>query len=130
MPGAAGFPVLNMLLYLVIVISPVAACWMVMRLPRLIRRLRRRPQVVSTHPPIEKVAADLRRLHNLLAQFGPGTPIVRRRGTLQAYDCLLMQACTAVEVDHRLDRLPPGTSLELERIRVEESLRAAGLVIR
>jgi hypothetical protein len=129
MPGSAGVPVLNMLLYLVIVISPPAACWILLRLPRVVRRLRRRP-VVTAHPPIEQVAADLRRVHQLLAHFGPGTPVVRRRGTLQAYDALLMQACLAIGIDHQLDQLPPGMSLELERLRVEESLRSAGLVIR
>jgi hypothetical protein len=129
MPGSSGLPVLNMLLYLVIAIAPTAACWMVLRLPRLLRRFRRtRP--VTAYPPIEQVAADLRRVHRLLAHFGPGTPVVRRRGTLQAYDALLIQACQAVDVDHRLDLLQPGTSLELERLRVEESLRSAGLMIR
>lgn len=119
-----------MLLYLVIVISPPAACWILLRLPRLFRRLRRRRPVVAPYPPIEQVAADLRRVHQLLAHFGPGTPVVRRRGTLQAYDALLVQACLAVGIDHRLDQLPPGMSLELERLRVEESLISAGLVIR
>jgi hypothetical protein len=130
MPGSAGLPVLNMLLYLVIVISPPAACWILLRLPRLFRRLRRRPPPAPARPPIEKVAADLRRLHRLLAHFGPGTPVVRRRGTLLAYDALLIQACLAIDIDHQLDQLPPGMSLELERLRVEESLKDAGLVIR
>jgi hypothetical protein len=118
-----------MLLYLMIVTGLPAACWILLRLPRLLRRLRRRPEI-APHPPIEQVAADLRRVHRLLAHFGPGTPVVRRRGTLQAYDALLMQACFAVGIDHELDRLPPGMSLELERLRVEESLKDAGLVIR
>jgi hypothetical protein len=118
-----------MLLYLVIVISPPAACWILLRLPRLFRRLRRHPPAPA-HPPIEQVAADLRRVHRLLAHFGPGTPVVRRRGTLQAYDALLTQACLAVGIDHELDRVAPGMSLELERLRVEESLKDAGLVIR
>jgi hypothetical protein len=129
MPGPAGFPALNMLLYLVIVFSPPAVCWLLLRLPRVTRRLRRAAPAPA-NPPIEQVAADLRRLHQLLAHFGPGTPIVRRQGTLQAYDALLMQACLAVDITHQLDQLPPGLTLELERLRVEESLRSAGLVIR
>jgi hypothetical protein len=48
---------------------------------------------------------------------------------LQAYDQLLIQACRAVDVSHRIDQLPPGTDLELERLRVEEQLRDAGLAI-
>jgi hypothetical protein len=75
------------------------------------------------------VSADLRRVHRILAGFGSGTPAVRRLGTRQAYDALLAQACRAVEVEHRLDSLPEGMDRELERLRVEESLRSAGLVI-
>ncbi len=56
--------------------------------------------------------------------------MIRRTGALRAYDALLMQACRAVDVPHRLDQLPTGTPLEVERLRVEESLMSAGLVIR
>lgn len=56
--------------------------------------------------------------------------MVRRTGALQAYDALLMQACRAIDVPHRLDQLPMGTPLEVERLRVEQSLISAGLVIR
>jgi hypothetical protein len=129
MSGAAGLPVTNMLLYLAIVISPTAVCWMVLRIPRLVRRLSGHGPQPADGPPIEQLAADLRRVHRLLVHYGPGTPYVRRAGTLQAYDELLKQACLAVDVQHRLDRLPPGTELELERLRVEESLRCAGLAI-
>jgi hypothetical protein len=128
MPGEDTVPVANMLLYLVIAIVPTAACWALLRLPRLVRRFRRTRPVV-TNPPIERVAADLRRVHRVLNAFGPGTPMVRRRGALQAYDSLLIQACQAVDVPHRLDAMA-GTPLEIERLRVEQSLISAGLVIR
>ncbi|MET0132852.1 MAG: hypothetical protein ABW215_04585 [Kibdelosporangium sp.] len=128
MSGPAGFPLTNTLLYLAIAISPTAVCWLVLRAPRLVRKLRQQSPAADG-PPIEQLAADLRRVRRLLAHHAPGTPIVRRRGTLQAYDELLRQACLAVDVRHRLDVLPPGTELELERLRVEESLRSAGLVI-
>lgn len=118
-----------MLLYLAIVISPTAVCWMVLKIPRLVRRFSGHGPALAAGPPIEQLAADLRRVHRLLIQYGPGTPLVRRTGTLQAYDELLKQACLAVDVKHRLDRLPPGADLELERLRVEESLRTAGLAI-
>jgi hypothetical protein len=97
-----------------------------------VRWTRRRHQRESlpTGPPIEQLAADLRRVQRVLAHYGPGTPVVRRIGTLQAYDALLVQACCAVDIEHQLNKLPSGIALELERLRVEESLRTAGLVIR
>jgi hypothetical protein len=129
MAGQAGFPVGNMLLYVGIALIPTAACAAVMWAPRVIRRIRRRPAPLAQGPPIEKLAADLRRVHRVLAGYEQGTPLVRRVGTLQAYDELLIQACRAVDVDQRIDRLRPGTELELERLRVEEQLRHAGLAI-
>jgi hypothetical protein len=128
MAGPAGAPVLNMLLYVVISFVPTAVCGAFLWLPRLVERFRRR-KPAAPGPPIEKIAADLRRVHRILVRYEPGTPRVRRLGTLQAYDQLLIQACQAVEVDHRIDKLPPGTDLELERLRVEERLREAGLAI-
>lgn len=118
-----------MLLYLLIAITPTAACWALLRLPRLMSRFRRQHEVAAS-PPIERIAADLRRVHRILTGYGPGTPMVRRAGALRAYDCLLMQACRAVDVPHRLDQVPTGTPLEIERLRVEQSLMSAGLVIR
>ena len=67
--------------------------------------------------------------HRLLAQFRPGTPMARRVGTRQAYDALLVEACDAVDVEQRLDQMPEGLAREVERLRLEESLRSAGLAI-
>lgn len=125
----AGVPIFNILLYGVIAMIPTAVCGAILWIPRLVSRLGRRRPAVPTGPPIEKLAADLRRVHRVLTNYAPGTPVVRRIGTLQAYDELLIQACRAVDVDHQIGRLPPGTDLELERLRVEEQLRDAGLAI-
>jgi hypothetical protein len=120
-----------MLLFLAIAIIPTALAAAVLAVPRLVRwARRRRPAPVLAGPPIEQLAADLRRVHRVLEQYGPGTPVVRRVGTLQAYDALLTQACSAMDIEHELNKLPSGMTLELERLRVEESLRTAGLVIR
>jgi hypothetical protein len=128
----AGFPVANVLLYVTVAVVPVVVFWALLNLPRhigrLARRVRRPPAPVSG-PPIERLAADLRRVHRALAQFGPGTPVVRRRATRQAYDALLVQACDAVHVEHRLAEVPEGIEREIERLRVEEALRTAGLAI-
>lgn len=119
-------PLGNLVLYLVVAVAPTAALWALLRLPRLVRRLRH-PRVVAQGPPIEAIAADLRRVRRVLRCYQPGTPAGRRLGARQAYDQLLMQACRAVEVEHRLDTLPEGVDRDIERLRVEESLRGAGL---
>lgn len=95
----------------------------------LLKALRRlRPHApVSEHRPIERVAADLRRVRRALACFGPGDSAVKKFAARQAYDALLVQACAALEVEHRLWTLPEGVDREIERIRVEESLRRLGL---
>jgi hypothetical protein len=103
----------------------------VLKLPWLGRWIRRHrpPPPVPGHPPIEVLAADLRRLHRILAEFEPGTPMARRAGTRQAYDAVLAEACDVVDVEQRLDDLPEGIEREMERLRLEESLRSAGLAI-
>ncbi|MBB5954271.1 hypothetical protein FHS29_000841 [Saccharothrix tamanrassetensis] len=124
----APTPWANFALFAAAALAPSALCWAALRLPRLIRGLRREtasPQGL----PIEQLAADLRRVHRILECVRPGTPYARRAGVRQAYDVLLAQACAAVGVAHRLGELPEGVDREIERLRVEESLRAAGLVI-
>ncbi|WP_020671020.1 hypothetical protein [Amycolatopsis nigrescens] len=132
MAGAASFPLANVLLYAVIAVLPTAAGWAILRAPALARLLSRRLRPVRPSPagpPIQTLAADLRRVHRLLAGYQPGTPAARRTGTRQAYDALLVQASTAVGVEHRLGELAEGMDRELERLRVEEALRVAGLAI-
>lgn len=124
-------PVGNLLLLAVVVIAPTLLFWVILRVPRgfdsVGAYLRRRRGPTPAAPPIERLAADLRRVHRALADFPPGTPNVRRRAAKEAYDALLAQACVAVDVPHRLDALPEGMDRELERLRVEDALRAAGV---
>lgn len=123
----------NVVLFAIAVAAPTLLFWIMLRVPRLVdgvgARIRRRRTPAATAPPIERLAADLRRVHRSLADCPPGTPAVRREAARQAYDALLCQACTAVDVTNRLDTLPEGMERELERLRVEESLREAGLAI-
>ncbi|MEU3272225.1 hypothetical protein ABZ639_15390 [Saccharomonospora sp. NPDC006951] len=119
----------NILIYLGVVAGPTVVFALILRLPRLMERIARRREPVAQGIPVEKLAADLRRVHAALQQLAPGAPAVRRRATHQAYDALLVQACTAVEVTHRFDSAPQGIEREVERLRVEEKLREAGLVI-
>jgi hypothetical protein len=87
------------------------------------------PAPVSEHRPIERIAADLRRVRRSRACFEPGTSAIRKIGARQAYDALLVQACAALEVEHRLCGLPEGMDREVERFRVEECLRRLGLSV-
>jgi hypothetical protein len=129
MAEATGFPLGNVLLYFAIVLAPTALAVGVLRVPGLVRKFTRPIPPAPGHPPIQELASDLRRVHRVLAQFAPGTPMARRTGTRQAYDALLADACDAVEIRHRLREIPEGIEREVERLRVEESLRTAGLSI-
>jgi hypothetical protein len=131
-----GVPVENLVLLVFAVLLPSLLFWFLLRIPKLVdgigaryRRYRRARSPEPTGPPIERLAADLRRVHRSLADCPPGTPIVRRRAARQAYDALLAQACTVVEVEHRLTELPEGVERDVERLRVEEALRTAGLTV-
>lgn len=118
----------NVVLFAIAAVAPSALFWAVLNVPRFVRRLRR-PALVSEHPPIECVAADLRRVRRVLSCFPPGTPAIKRIGARQAYDELLMQACAALEVEHRLHTLPEGVDRDIERMRLEECLRNHGLSV-
>jgi hypothetical protein len=121
----------NLMLLVVAVTAPTLLFWVIVRVPRAVDgigafiRRRRGPEPVR--PPIEQLAADLRRVHRTIAEFPPGTPNVRRRATRAAYDTLLTQACAAVEVPHRLAALPDGMDRDVERLRIEDALRTAGV---
>jgi hypothetical protein len=122
----------NLVLLAIAVIAPSALFWLLLRVPRTVdaagaylRRRRAGPR--PDCPPIERLAADLRRVHRTLREFPPGTPAVRRKATRQAYDALLIQASQEVDVPHRLDSLAEGVDREVERLRVEEALGDAGV---
>ncbi|MGK4597980.1 MULTISPECIES: hypothetical protein [Amycolatopsis] len=117
-------------LYAVVAVAPSVLFWCALKVPAGLRwwRGRRRPELPAG-PPIEKLAADLRRVHRQLAELPSGASAVRRYGTRQAYDALLVQACREVEVVHRLAELPEGFDREIERLRVEESLAERGLSV-
>ncbi|MDQ3486062.1 MAG: hypothetical protein M3445_11740 [Actinomycetota bacterium] len=80
-------------------------------------------------PPIEQIAADARRIRAELMAAPPGLPTARLRGWRQAYDDVLASGCCALELDNRLDLLPPGPERDAERERVERLLERSGLRI-
>lgn len=81
------------------------------------------------HPPIQRVAADLRRLHRQLESLPPGASYVRSIGVAHAYDQMLSVACAQLEVPTRILELPDGKPRMLERIRLEFLLGESGLHI-
>jgi hypothetical protein len=96
----------------------------------------RRLHVVPEPPPtplgrpIERIAADARRLRFQLRQVPPGLPVARLQGWRQAYDDVLVEGCRALGIEDLLSDLPPGTERESERLRVEYLLENAGLGFR
>lgn len=85
------------------------------------------PVTPPAGPPIEQIAADLRRL-------GRQRTGVATRSTVwfaavqRAYDERLVQACCSLGVTQHLGELT-GLDREIERVRVEGELQAAGLVL-
>jgi hypothetical protein len=117
-------------LYVVVSVAPTVVFWAVLRVPAVCRRLRRhRAAPAPGGPPVEQVAADLRRVRRTLAALPSGTSAVRRNGTRQAYDELLCTACRELGVEHRLAELPEGVDRDLERLRVEDALCRNGFVL-
>lgn len=130
MADATGSVAGPLVLFAVVSLAPSALFWCALRAPEIYRFLRRKfakPQAQG--PPIERLAADLRRVHRLLVDCEPGTPAARRLGTRQAYDELLQQACRRIEVPHRLEGLPEGIDRDIERLRIEQTLRDRGLAV-
>jgi len=125
-------PVGNVIVYVAVSVAPPLLFWLASKMPKLaqaVLRLRRR-RPLPEGPPIERLAADLRRVHRALEKITPGAPMLRRRATRQAYDALLVQACHALGEQHWLDSLPEdGVEREIERLRIEECLRRCGLAI-
>jgi hypothetical protein len=85
---------------------------------------------VAPHgPAIEQIAADLRRLHRQRSA-GPTTEsLAWLLAVRRAYDDRLCLACTCLGVTEHLNELD-GLDREIERVRVEGELQAAGLVLR
>jgi hypothetical protein len=78
-------------------------------------------------PPIEQVAADLRRLGRLRLGVATTSP-VWHSAIQRAYDERLRLACRYLGVTEHLSELG-GVDLEIERVRVEGELLGVGLVL-
>jgi hypothetical protein len=105
--------------------------WMLVRLERALARHPADLRFIldamsqSGRPPIEQIAGDLRRLgRHRLGLANRNT--VWHEAVLQAYDDRLRLACGCLGIQQHLTELD-GLDLEIERVRVEGELRAAGL---
>lgn len=115
---------------------PVLVVWAILHAGWLGARavaLLRRCQVLPTpsqeipRPPVEQLAADLRRLAAAVRDLPRGTSRARQLGMLMAYDDVLIATALALDVPHALGELPAGFDRDLERVRLEGALEAAGL---
>ena len=97
------------------------------RLARLDRTLSDRCVAwpVRQGPPIETIATDLRRLRSQREGVAQRSP-VWFTAVEKAYDDRLTLACDRLDVESHLDALT-GIDRELERLRIEGALEAAGL---
>ncbi|GAB2856218.1 hypothetical protein [Nocardioides pacificus] len=101
---------------------------------RRARRLAERVGLLSPAPPsprglpVERIAADARRIRTAIEHAPPGTPVARRRGWLAAYDEVLVDACRALGLEEHLAARRDGPLRDFERERVERMLVAAGLL--
>lgn len=121
----------NAIATLVVVFIPTLLGAAVLGSRRAVRWARtRRPPTAPLPPPIEQVAADLRRLHRRRHELGdqatrPGLAL-RTRALGAAYADVLTTACLALDV------VPPragtgGMVSAVEIERVETDLRVRGL---
>lgn len=128
-----GLLVLADLLLLVVVCTvPVLLLRTVLDIARIESLLREwwdtRPRRIRpAGPPVERTAADLRRLKGLLAE-PCHLSAVRYDGLRQAYDRLLVDACETLEIPQDLDR-SGSWAHEVERLRIEIELERCGLVL-
>ena len=99
---------------------------------RISRRPARRAHSAPSEPlrrPLQVVAADLRRLTRQLALVPSGAPLVRWQALWAAYDGVLIEAASQLEVPHELASAPLGMPRDLERLRLLAALEGAGLVV-
>jgi hypothetical protein len=103
------------------------------RLGRLAVGLARRVRLLPPAIPapngmrIERIAADLRRIRPQAMHPATGTPMVRRRAVVAAYDDALVDACRALGVPTELTLITDPLERESERLRAEHELIQAGV---
>ena len=99
------------------ILAVLAFLWVVLdwdtyarRARRLAVQLRSPAPPRPTGPPVEQIAADLRRIQREIEQAPHDMPAARRRGWVRAYDDVLVAACRALGEEERIYALPRGTT--------------------
>jgi hypothetical protein len=93
----------------------------------LAERLHLRRRKEAKRPPVEQLAADLRRLGAYLAELEQSDNLhraARLRAAALAYDDVLLRACRALEIEIRADT----PMRPIERLETEAALAQEGLV--
>jgi hypothetical protein len=96
------------------------------RVARVLRGVKS-PPPAPVGMPIERIAADLRRIRPQALTPATGMPMARRRAIVAAYDDALLDACRALQVPTELDRMTDALERESERLRTEAELERAGV---
>ena len=78
--------------------------------------------------PLERLAADLRRLREVV-RGDAHRSAAQQLGNRLAYDQVLMQACSMLEIEHELSEQTSGMERDIERLRVEAELERAGMTV-
>ena len=78
--------------------------------------------------PLERLAADLRRLRALLGQ-DEHRSAAHQMGNRLAYDRLMIQICQMLDIEHELGGDSIGVERDIERFRVEAELERAGVTV-
>ena len=78
--------------------------------------------------PLERLAADLRRLREVV-RADAHRSAAQQLGNRLAYDQILMQACSMLEIEHELSETTSGIERDIERLRVEAELERAGVTV-
>jgi hypothetical protein len=119
-----------------VTLGGIAVVWCALNLRRLGilgtwagRRLHLLPNPVPAAEgmPIERIAADLRRIRPQALRPPSGTPYARRQAIVAAYDDALLDACRALGVPTELGRITDALERESERLRAEHELEKAGV---
>jgi hypothetical protein len=97
------------------------------RLDRAINRATAAEPAELAGPPIERVAADLRRLCRQRREIANRSP-VWFSAVQRAYDGRLRLACRELRIEEHIGELT-GVDQEIERIRVEGALQSAGMAV-
>jgi hypothetical protein len=127
---------LTVLALAIAVVAPSAVLGLVFVLPAWLaslaeaRRRRLRTQgrlAVVAGRPLEKLAADLRRLRP--QRIDPGRSHVQREAARLAYEDVLREVARALGIAEDLAGSPGRLARELEALRIEEALHDAGLVL-